>query len=114
MGIGWTSLLGVFLFDLFVVKNGFCGHFCPLGGFYSVISRFSAVRVHHDLERCTSCMKCLEICPERQVLPMVGKSSGMIVSGECTNCARCIEICDEASMSFGIRYFRNSWLNCIS
>jgi len=30
-GVGWTAVLGVFLFDLLIVKNGFCGHLCPLG-----------------------------------------------------------------------------------
>jgi ferredoxin-type protein NapH len=49
-------------------------------------------------------MKCLEICPEKQVLPMVGKSNGMVASGECTNCARCIEVCNEAAMTFGIKH----------
>ena len=103
MGTGWTLVLAVFFFDLFVQRNGFCGHLCPLGGFYSLITRFSLVRVRHSTEQCTLCMKCLEICPEQQVLPMVGKSSSAVLSGECTNCGRCIEVCDYDAMRFGMR-----------
>jgi ferredoxin-type protein NapH len=104
MGHGWTLVLAIFLFDLLIVNHGFCGHLCPLGGFYSLITRFSLIRVRHDKAKCTLCMKCTAICSERQVLPMVGKANSMVVSGECTNCARCIEVCDEGAMRFGMRY----------
>jgi len=104
MGMGWVMVLSVFLFDLFMVKHGFCGHVCPLGGFYSLITNFSLIRVNYSLERCTLCMKCLDICPERQVLPMIGKLSRPVTSGECTNCARCIEVCDDRALKFGMRF----------
>lgn len=102
MGMGWTVVLAVFLFDLLVLRDGFCGHLCPLGGFYSLITRFRLVRVRHVRENCTLCMKCLEICPERQVLPMIGRASGAVVSGECTNCGRCVEVCGDHAMKFGL------------
>lgn len=105
MGMGWIMILAVFLFDLFVKSDGFCGHLCPLGGFYSLITRFSLVRVRHSKEKCTLCMKCLEICPEPQVLPMLGKASSAVVSGECTNCGRCVEVCSDNAMKFGTRFF---------
>ncbi len=104
MGMGWVMVLSVFLFDLFMVRHGFCGHVCPLGGFYSLITNFSLIRVNYSLERCTLCMKCLDICPERQVLPMIGKLSSPVTSGECTNCARCIEACDDRALKFGMRF----------
>jgi ferredoxin-type protein NapH len=48
-------------------------------------------------------MKCKEVCPEVQVLSMVGKKSEQVLSGECTNCARCIEVCDDDALNFSIR-----------
>jgi len=102
MGIGWTLVLAVFLFDLLWIADGFCGHICPLGAFYSLVTGFSLVRVRHSREKCTLCGKCLEICPERQVLPMIGKASAAVTSGECTNCGRCIEVCDDDAMKFGM------------
>ncbi len=104
MGLGWTLVLAVFLFDLFVQRDGFCGHVCPLGGFHASITRFSLIRIRHDQGKCTSCGKCLDICPEQQVLQMVGKASGAVTSGACTNCGRCIEVCDDDAMKFGIRF----------
>jgi ferredoxin-type protein NapH len=103
MGFGWAAIVVIFLFDLFVLKNGWCGHICPIGGVYSIIGRFSLIRVKHEEEKCTLCMKCKEVCPENQVLFMVGKSSEQVLSGECTNCARCIEVCDDDALNFSIR-----------
>lgn len=106
IGFGSTVIVGVFLFDLFALKNGFCGHICPLGGFWSLIGKFSLIRVKHDSQKCTLCMKCVNICPERQVLSMIGKKSAFVTGGECTNCARCIEVCDDDALKFDIRAFK--------
>jgi ferredoxin-type protein NapH len=103
IGFGWAAMLIIFLFDLFVLKNGWCGHICPLGGFYSLLGKFSFIRVHHLEENCTLCMKCKVVCPESQVLHMIGKETLPVLSGECTNCARCIEVCDDEALNFSIR-----------
>ena len=103
IGFGWAAVLIIFLFDLFVLKNGWCGHICPLGGFYSLLGKFSLIRVQHYEQNCTLCMKCKVVCPENQVLHMIGKESLPVLSGECTNCARCIEVCDDDSLGFSIR-----------
>ena len=103
LGFGWAAMLIIFLFDLFVLKNGWCGHICPLGGFYSIIGKFSLIRVHHNVDNCTECMKCKEVCSEVQVLHMIAKESMPVLSGECTNCARCIEVCDDDALNFSIK-----------
>ena len=106
LGFGFATIFVIFLFDLFVLKNGWCGHICPLGGFYSLIGRSSLLRVHHEHNKCTSCMKCKVVCPEVQVLHMISKSSEPVLQ-ECTNCARCIEVCDDDALNFSIRkYFK--------
>ena len=103
LGFGWAAMLIIFLLDLFVLKNGWCGHICPLGGFYSLLGKVSLIRVQHSEENCTLCMKCKVVCPESQVLHMIGKESLPVLSGECTNCARCIEVCDDDALGFSIR-----------
>lgn len=107
MGMGYAAVVCIFLFDLFAVKNGWCGHICPLGGFYALIGKLSIVRVKHHQSSCTLCMKCKDICPEKQVLAIIGKESGVIVSGECTNCGRCVEVCDDDALVFGVRNYIN-------
>ena len=103
LGLGSAAVLIIFLFDLFVLKNGWCGHICPLGGFYSLVGKFSLIRVKHDAQNCTACMKCKEVCPEDQVLHMITKDSISVLSGECTNCARCIEVCDDDALIFSMK-----------
>lgn len=76
MGMGFAALLSLFLFDLFAVKNGWCGHICPLGGFYALIGKLSIIRVKHNQSACTLCMKCKDICPEKPVLSIIGKRVG--------------------------------------
>ncbi len=103
MGFGWAAMVILFLFDLFVLKNGWCGHICPLGGFYSIIGKFRLFKVKHDSEACTSCMKCKVVCPESQVLHMIAKESLPVLSGECTNCGRCIDVCDDNALGFFLK-----------
>lgn len=103
MGFGIFAILTVFLFDLFVAKNGWCGHICPLGAFYSLVSKPSVIRVKHNSDKCTLCMNCKNICPEKQVLWMVGKETTFVSSGECINCGRCIEVCNDDALNFGLR-----------
>ncbi len=114
LGLGWAAMLVIFLFDLFVLKNGWCGHICPLGGFYSLVGKFSLIRVTHDADKCTACMECKDVCPEMQVLHMVAKESKPVLSGECTNCARCIEVCDDDALIFSIRNKKNGEKNEIN
>jgi ferredoxin-type protein NapH len=101
-GLGLVGALCVFLFDLLAVENGFCGHVCPLGGFYSLIGRYALIKPRYDKDKCTQCMRCVDICPERQALDMVGKRSAAVTSGECVNCGRCIEVCKDDAIGFGI------------
>ena len=103
VGFGWAAMLVIFLFDLFVLKNGWCGHICPLGGFYSVLGKKSLIRVDHNADNCTNCRKCIEVCPENQVLHMINKSSEQVLMSECTNCGRCIDVCDDDALNFSIR-----------
>ncbi len=102
-GAGISVVVAIFLFDLFGVKNGWCGHLCPLGAAYSIIGQKSLIRVKHDHEACTACMECKIVCPENQVLHMINKKSISVTDGECTNCGRCIDVCNDDALGFSIR-----------
>ena len=102
-GTGVGLLVSIFLFDLFVLKNGWCGHVCPLGGVHSMIGRYGLLQVTHNHDNCTLCMKCKDVCPEVQVLNMIGKRSESVVQQECTNCGRCVDVCDDDALRFHIR-----------
>jgi len=105
MGFGILAVFAVFLFDLFVLKHGFCGHICPLGATYSLIGKFALLRIVHKVENCTHCMQCVRICPEPDVLKPVGKQSGALKAMACMRCGRCVEVCDDNALKFGILNF---------
>ena len=108
LGFAWAVLLAVFLFDLFVMRHGWCGHLCPVGAFYSLIGRFSAIRVMLPARTaCNDCMDCFAVCPEPQVirpaLKAINGTAPMILETNCTNCGRCIDVCSKDVFAFGSR-----------
>lgn len=105
-GMGWALLVGLFLFDLLVVEYGWCGHLCPLGAFYSLSGKFALIKVKHNADNCTLCMKCKDVCHEAQVLHFIGEETGFI-KNECSNCGRCIEVCDDNALKYSIYNYKN-------
>lgn len=109
LGMAWAVLLGVFLFDLFVMRHGWCGHVCPVGAFYSLIGKLAAMRVKLPARAaCNDCMDCYAVCPEPQVIrPALKGINGappVILAANCTNCGRCIDVCSKDVFAFGGRF----------
>ncbi|MDO8933301.1 MAG: quinol dehydrogenase ferredoxin subunit NapH [Rhodocyclaceae bacterium] len=115
VGAAWMVVLGVFLFDLFVMNRGWCGHLCPVGAFYSLLGRRSPLRVTAmRRSACNDCNDCFVVCPEPLVIkaPLKDAAKGIgpvILSPQCTNCGRCIDVCSKDVFAFGTR-FANSVL----
>ncbi len=108
-GVGWVAVVGIFLYDLLWSRNGWCGHICPMGAFYSLLGRFSLIRVRAaDRDACNDCMDCFSVCPEPQVLriPLKGddSTSNIVNYSQCTNCGRCVDICGPDVFRFGGRF----------
>ncbi len=109
-GMAWTVVLAVFLFDLFVMSRGWCGRLCPVGAFYSLLGKWSPLRVSaRQREACNDCMDCFAVCPEPQVIrpALKGEEKGVgpvILESACTNCGRCIDVCGKSVFSFGTRF----------
>jgi len=99
-GMGIMAIIIIFIFDTLILKHGWCGHLCPLGAFYSLTTKKSLLRIYHNKDNCTNCLDCKIVCPELQVLDIIGKTSGIISYGACTNCARCIEVCPDNALKF--------------
>ena len=108
--LAWMLVLGVFLFDLFVTHDGWCGHYCPVGAFYSLLNTWAPLRVTAaKREACDDCMDCFNVCPEPQVIrpALKGADKGVgpvILANQCTNCGRCIDVCAKEVFRFGSRF----------
>lgn len=109
-GATWMVILAVFLFDVFVMNRGWCGHLCPVGAFYSILGRWSPLRVTAlRRDKCNDCMDCFAVCPEHHVIKPALKCAAqgfgpVILSPNCTNCGRCIDVCSEDVFEFGSRF----------
>lgn len=109
-GFIWLVILGIFLFDAFVSRRGWCGHLCPVGAFYSVLGHTSLLRVSAAARaRCDDCMECFAVCPEPQVITPALKGAEknigpLIKSANCTNCGRCIDVCSKEVFRFDHRF----------
>jgi ferredoxin-type protein NapH len=109
LGLAWAVIVAIFLFDLFVMRHGWCGHLCPVGAFYSLIGKLSVMRVKlPQREACNDCMDCYAVCPEQQVirpaLEGIGGTPPVILAENCTNCGRCIDVCSKKVFAFGSRF----------
>jgi ferredoxin-type protein NapH len=114
MGWAWLILLAVFLFDLLVTRDGWCGHLCPVGAFYRLVGSKSLLKVNAaNRQACDDCMECYAICPEPHVIKpaLKGAAKGLspvILSADCTNCGRCIDICGKQVFAYGGRHPREN------
>ena len=110
LGAAWTVVVAVFLFDLFVMTRGWCGRLCPVGAFYSLLGRWSPLRVSAPRRAaCNDCMDCFEVCPEPQVIrpALKGEAKGfgpVILAANCTNCGRCIDVCSKDVFAYDLRF----------
>ena len=104
----WLSVAFViFVVDTLISPRATCSHFCPLGAFYSLISGFALLKIRYDFDKCSKCYGCVGVCPEKQVLSMVGKKSELVESGECIRCGRCVEVCNDDAINFSILNLRS-------
>ncbi len=117
MGSAWVFVAGIFIFDLFISRHGWCGHLCPVGAFYSLLGLVSLVRVSASARaRCNDCMDCFAVCPEQQVIRPALKGadkniSPLILSANCSNCGRCIDVCAPRVFRFSHRFEYSSHLS---
>jgi ferredoxin-type protein NapH len=100
-GLALILVAAVFLFDLFVARNGWCGHVCPVGAFYGLIGKATLLRVAAPgRARCDDCLDCFAVCPESHVIVPALRGDKfahgpVILSGDCTVCGRCVDVCPE-------------------
>ncbi len=110
VGMAWVMVLAIFLFDLLIARDGWCGRLCPVGAFYSLLGKKSLLHVVADKrDQCDDCMDCFLVCPEAQVInpALKGAERGLspiISSSECTRCGRCMDVCAEDVFHFGTRF----------
>lgn len=99
-----ASALAVFALELVLMRDGWCGHLCPLGAFWGCVGHMQPkplLELRFEPSSCTHCGDCLRVCPERQIIRFKTlEATGRVPTAECIACGRCVSICPEDALHF--------------
>ncbi|MFB5084229.1 4Fe-4S dicluster domain-containing protein [Symbiobacterium thermophilum] len=104
LGLQLTLVALALLFDLFVLRRGWCRSVCPAGALYSLLGRGALLRVGHDRATCDRCGRCIQVCPmngrETLLETVAGRGPAQADPWVCSNCGDCIDACPHHSLGF--------------
>ncbi len=99
----WLIVL-ILLVDIFISRGWWCRFACPVGTFYTLLGKYSPVKIKIDHVACTKCNECFDVCLPSNVLidPVRGKTN-WVIDSSCTNCLNCIDICPEDALKISLK-----------
>ena len=89
---GWfiaAGLLALILIGSFFIERFFCRYLCPVGAYFSLISRFRPFAIRKTRKNCGKCRLCTAKCSMGLDL----NSMDRVSSGDCINCMECVRYC---------------------
>ena len=82
----------------------YCNTICPAGALLSILSRVSLFKISFNASSCINCGKCESVCKSS----CIDYKSKVIDFSRCVTCYNCIKECPNASVGYGLRYFRKN------
>ena len=82
-------------------RNGrtWCNTICPVGTLLSLISRFSLLKIHFDIDKCRNCSMCSKNCKAS----CIDFKTHTVDASRCVVCGDCIESCKFGALSLSHR-----------
>lgn len=100
------TVVGVLVVVEWFAPRVWCRSLCPLGGLYSLLGRYSLLRIRVAEERTTThrCHQCSVHCPMdlRAVEGEPRACHGAVGDPECTRCGACVDVCPQRVLGFGV------------
>jgi len=92
-------LLFIALMEIFGSSGWWCGSTCPVGALYSILGRYSPLKIKIDHDACNQCRECSTVCmvPHVLVTPVDGNTA-WVRSGDCSNCMNCVDACSQFAL----------------
>ena len=94
IGVGVLAVVGILW-----ARRFWCRYLCPFGAIMGLTNRFSALRLHHDPEKCapkTCKAACLKSCP-MGVTSLTRLKS--IDATDCIRCGDCVAACPNGALT---------------
>jgi len=94
----------ILLSDIFIVRGWWCRYTCPVGALYTLIGKYSPLKVRIDHSACDKCGDCFKVCLPKEVLrkPVMGDTA-WIENSSCTNCLNCVDICHTNALKISLK-----------
>ena len=93
----WKAfVLTVVVLASWVICRPFCKFLCPLGAFYALFNKVSAVQLRVDEMKCTHCGACAKVC-DMAVNPVASPNHP-----ECIRCGKCVSTCSHGAICFTV------------
>ena len=79
-------------------RNGrtWCNTICPVGTLLSLISRFSLLKIHFDVDKCKNCSMCSKNCKAA----CIDFKTHTVDASRCVVCGDCIDSCKFGALSY--------------
>ncbi len=83
----------ILLLSLFITtKRPFCRMFCPLGAIFSLFNKFAFIRMEVDLNKCSRCDLCYNVCPMEV---RIWQNPDNV---DCIRCMKCYDVCPDKAI----------------
>lgn len=96
ISISIVSMALVFIFSR-IGGRLYCNTLCPVGGLLSIPARWSIFAHRINVENCTSCGACEQVCKAEAI----DVSSKFIDTSKCVSCFNCSTVCKFDALKYG-------------
>lgn len=91
---GAVSLILLAIISFFYGRE-FCNSFCPTGVAMRMLDSFTFYGIEIDPDRCTSCLKCQDLCKSR----CIDVKNRMVDNSRCIRCFDCLDVCQDEAIN---------------